>query len=353
MQPLNGMRRLVAPVVMSLAFVAGQHAFATGSGCPSDVDGDGRVSAQDLALLLADWGGSPHGSAATDIDGNGIVDAADLSIMLGAWDTCVAVPAWAELVEAKPDPAVVGSAALRAAIEQSGLAWRVRDRVAGIELLLVPEGAFMMGATPDDTLAFSDEYPAHAVAFAQPFYLGRYEVMQREFEAVMGFNPSYFPQSSLGGDADYPVETVSHDTIAGFLDATGLRLPTEAEWECACRAGTTAPNYAELGQTLDGIAWYGPNSGYITHLVGMKPANALGFHDMLGNVWEWVADWYDAGYYAVSPLASPQGPEWGIFRVIRGGSWYTPESNTRAPFRGAMWPAAELGDTGFRVARSP
>jgi formylglycine-generating enzyme required for sulfatase activity len=210
-----------------------------------------------------------------------------------------------------------------------------------------------MGASVGDDAAWSDEQPRHAVTISRPFYLGRYEVTQPEFLAVTGYNPSYFTQANDGEAQALPVETVSFPQVQGFLASTGMRLPTEAEWECACRAGTHAPTYA-IGseQTVD-LAWYSPNSGLVTHAVGQRAPNALGLHDMLGNVWEWTADWYDSLYYAASPVMDPPGPAVGAFKVIRGGSWYAPDQNTRSSFRGALWPLATFGDTGFRVARNP
>ena len=324
---------------------------AEGSGCPADIDWNGAVQAADLAVLLADWGGAPTAGVASDIDGDGVVGAADLAILLGSWNSCVEVPAWATLLEAAPDAAVVTDPGWRAAIDATGLAWRIRDRATGIEMLLVPPGSFTMGSSAADPLAFTDESPAHAVTISQAFYLGRCETTQAEYLAFTGANPSWH------GEAGYwavrPVESVTWTGAVAFVEAAGLRLPTEAEWEYACRAGTGAPNYALAGDLLGDIAWYSPNAGGETHPVATKAANALGFHDMLGNAWEWVADHYDGFYYLSSPAVDPTGPATGFLRVIRGGSWYAPESNVRSPFRGAFWPEGVLSDTGFRVARNP
>ncbi|MEY3022162.1 MAG: hypothetical protein RIS86_1360 [Planctomycetota bacterium] len=347
----RGMSRTAAA---SLLFTLGAATVANGaqgSGCPADIDGDGFVHAADLAALLADWGGAPSAGVASDIDADGVVGAADLAILLGSWNSCVEVPAWATLVEAAPDPAVVVDAAWRAAIDATGLAWRVRDRATGIEMLLVPPGSFVMGSTAADPLAFADESPAHAVTISQPFYLGRRETTQAEYLAFTGVNPSWHGEADDW--AERPVESVTASAVDAFVEAAGLRLPTEAEWEYACRAGTGAPNYALAGDSLGDIAWYGPNAGGETHPVATKTANALGFHDMLGNAWEWVADLYDGFYYLSSPAVDPTGPATGFLRVIRGGSWYAPESNVRSPFRGAFWPEGVLSDTGFRVARNP
>lgn len=351
--PARWFRALVAGSAMILPFEIGFAQDARAADCAGDIDRDGAVGAADLATLLAGWGAPNGANAASDLNGDAVVDAGDLAFVLGNWGGCVAVPAWATLVEARPDPSVVTDIELRAAIEATGLAWRVRDDASGIEMLLVPGGAFRMGASPGDALAFSDEFPAHHVVISQPYYLARHETTQAEFEAVTGYNPSFFTGSSDTGAPSNPVEMVSHTMVEGFLELTGLRLPTEAEWELACRAGSFTPTYAVAGQETVEIAWYAPNSGFETNPVGTRAPNALGFHDMLGNVWEWVADWYGGGYYAGSPPADPTGPAEGSFKVIRGGSWFVSSSNLRSSFRGAYWPAGQLGDTGFRAARAP
>ena len=350
MHRIPGSWRCVARLALSLALALAVDATArAGGACAADIDGDGGVGPQDLAAVLSHWGGGGAG----DVDGNGTVGASDLAVVLSSWGPCAVVPVWADPIELRPDPAVVADPALRAAIVATGLAWRVRDRASGIELLLVPPTAFMMGASAGDGFAFGDEYPCHQVVITHAYYLGRYEVTQGEFQGVMGYNPSYFSEASFAAGGGRPVESLSYAEINNFLNTTGLRLPTEAEWERACRAGTVEPNYAADGELLEDLAWFAPNSGYATSPVGLKAANPLGFHDMLGNVWEWVRDWYDSLYYAGSPTDDPRGPVVGLFHVIRGGSWYAPESNTRASFRGALWPETELADTGFRVAHTP
>jgi hypothetical protein len=148
----------------------------------------------------------------------------------------IVVPAWATLVEAQPDPAVVTDPALRAAIEATGLAWRVRDTATQMEMMLIPPGTFQMGCIMGSNAygCYSWEQPVHAVTLTNAFYMGRYEVTQSQWVARMGSNPSYFQGSS--DSASRPVEQVSWNTIQGYLTATGMRLPTEAEWEYACRA---------------------------------------------------------------------------------------------------------------------
>ncbi|MEI6878959.1 MAG: SUMF1/EgtB/PvdO family nonheme iron enzyme, partial [Planctomycetota bacterium] len=179
-----------------------------------------------------------QGSCAGDVNGDHVVDGADLAILLGNWGQCPAVvPAWATLLEAAPDPAVVTDANLRAAIVASGFAWRIRDNSSNIEMLLVPGGTFMMGCSPGDADCLADESPAHQVTLTNAFYLGKTEVTQAQWQVKMGSNPSYF--SGFSDSPSRPVEQVSWGTIQSFNSATGLRLPTEAEWEYACRAATT------------------------------------------------------------------------------------------------------------------
>jgi formylglycine-generating enzyme required for sulfatase activity len=230
------------------------------------------------------------------------------------------VPSWATLVEAQPDPAVVTNASLRAAIEATGLAWRVRDTATQVEMLLVPPGTFQMGCIMGSNQygCYGEELPVHQVTLTNAFYLGRYEVTQSQWVATMGSNPSVFQGQS--DSASRPVERVSWNTIQGYLSATGFRLPTEAEWEYACRAGTQTPFYngSTDDSTVGALAWYSANSGNQTRPVGGKLANAFGFHDMLGNVWEWVNDWY--GGYTAEAQTNPTGPVSASYRVFRGGS---------------------------------
>ena len=258
----------------------------------------------------------------------------------------VVVPTWATLVESDPNPAVVTDATLRAAISVSGLAWRVRDTATQMEMVLVPEGTFVMGEA-----GWAE--PVHSVTFTQAFYLGRYEVTQSQWVAKMGSNPSTYRGVSYPDAANRPVEQVSWTMIQGYLIATGMRLPSEAEWECACRAGTTTAfnNGTSDDNTVGNIAWYAGNSGYETHAVGGKAANALGLHDMSGNVWEWVNDWY--GAYSSGAQTNPLGPVSGTNRVLRGGSCGNPSYVVRSSYRNGVAPDFTSNYVGFRVARTP
>ena len=269
----------------------------------------------------------------------------------------IIVPTWATLLEAFPDPAVVTDANLRAAIMASGFAWRVRDNSANIEMLLVPGGTFMMGCSPGDTQCDANESPVHQVTLTNAFYMGKTEVTQAQWQATMGSNPSFF-----GGKPNNPVEQVSWNMIAstgGFMSITGLRLPTEAEWEYAYRAGTTTafhsyaaqPNGFNDDTLLGNIAWYYSNAGSQTHAVGGKLANGLGLHDMAGNVWEWCQDWY--GPYSSGSVTNPTGPETGTYRLLRGGYWSGISNYCRGSRRSGNYPSIADVDVGFRAVRAP
>ena len=216
-----------------------------------------------------------------------------------------------------------------------------------LQLVLIPTGRFSMGSPADEPERDEDE-TQHEVTFTRPFYLGRYAVTQEQYERITGINPSYFK------GAKNPVEQVSWDDTQMFCRKVGgvtgqlLRLPTEAEWEYACRAGTTTAYYAGHAESdLDRVAWYIANSKSQTHPVGQKRASAWGLYDMHGNVWEWCQDWY-APYRAL-PAADPQGPAEGQVRVVRGGAYYRAAKLCRAAHRGKSAMSYRYGGTGFRV----
>ena len=265
----------------------------------------------------------------------------------------IVVPSWATLVEAAPDPAVVTDPALRAAIAATGLAWRVRDTGTQMEMMLIPPGTFQMGCIMGSNQyeCYSWEEPVHQVTLTNAFYLGRYEVTQSQWVAKMGSNPSEF--QGQPDSPSRPVEKVSWTAIQGYVSATGFRLPTEAEWEYACRAGTQTPfhNGSTDDNTVGALSWYSPNAGNRTHAVGGKAANGFGVYDMLGNVWEWVNDWYDT--YPSSEQTNPLGPVSAAGRVIRGGSWFTYTFYVRSSNRYSISPGLSDVDIGFRVARTP
>ena len=262
---------------------------------------------------------------------------------------------WASVLEALPNAAVVPDATVRAKIVASGFPWRVRDNSSGIEMLLIPGGTFNMGCSASNSYGCFGDETNHQVTLSKAFYLGKTEVTQAQWQAKMGSNPSYF-----SGNANNPVEQVSWNDIAGFNTATGLRLPSEAEWEYACRGGTTTafhsmpgyPNGTNDDNLLGNIAWYNSNnSPYGTKPVAGKAANAFGMYDMSGNVWEWCNDWY--GSYAAGNVTDPAGPSTGSYRVLRGGDWAGNSVTCRSSYRYRFGPDGRNYYVGFRVARTP
>jgi len=197
-----------------------------------------------------------------------------------------------------------------------------------------------------------DEQPVHQVTISEPFYMGKYQVTQAQWRAVMGNNPSRFE-----GCDQCPVEQVSWNDAQEFISRLNSRvddefrygLPTEAQWEYACRAGTTG----DYAGNLDEMAWYSGNSGSKTYPVGQKKPNAWGLYDMHGNIWEWCQDWYDSGYYAKSPGVDPRGPEGGSDRVHRGGGWGDDGRGCRSALRGNYSPGNRFDYLGFRFTRTP
>jgi formylglycine-generating enzyme required for sulfatase activity len=265
-----------------------------------------------------------------------------------------------------------------------------------MEFVNIASGEFMMGCSVGDIDCNDDERPIHRVQITKPFEIGKYEVTQAQWQAVMGSNPS-----TIKGD-DHPVETISKNEAHDFLnklnehnDGYHYRLPTEAEWEYAARAGTTEPYVGRL----DEIAWYAGNSEDETHPVGKKKPNAWGLYDMQGNVREIVEDWYARDYYGRSPIADPTGPTPGQQRgfpggrrggfrgqggqrgepdaqqagpggrrggrggfgggrgqlpVMRGGGWDNPGPFLRISARYSYYgPTLRVSDVGFRVVREP
>jgi len=215
----------------------------------------------------------------------------------------------------------------------------------GIDMVDIPAGSFMMGSSDGD----DDEKPVHSVVLSG-FQLGKHEVTQGQWQAVMGNNPSNFQNCG----ANCPVEKVSWDAIQIFLkklnQQTGYRyrLPTEAEWEYACRSGGKNQTYCG-GNDADSLAWYPSNSKRKTHPVGQKRANGFGLYDMSGNVFEWVQDW--KGAYSSGQVTAPTGPSSGSYRVYRGGSWYSYITYSRSVNRDDNTPDFRRNYLGFRLAR--
>ena len=200
------------------------------------------------------------------------------------------------------------------------------------EMVYVEGGTFDMGATTEQgSDAESDEYPVHSVTLSD-YYIGKCEVTQELWEAVMGSNPSRFK------GAQNPVENVSWNDCQEFVSMlnslTGrtFRLPTEAEWEYAARGGKKSSHckYSGSNNIFD-VAWYHDNSRGKTHAVGTKSPNELGIYDMSGNVYEWCSDWY--GDYSAGAQTNPQGPSWGSSRVLRGGCWNHSARDCRVSYR--------------------
>ncbi len=215
-----------------------------------------------------------------------------------------------------------------------------------MDFVLIPAGTFLMGSGPD--VGDSDETPQHRVTIAQPFYLGCCEVTQRQWTELIGSNPSRFP------GATRPVENVSWNDCQRFLAALAKKtgraaaLPTEAQWEYACRAGSTTRWYfGDDERAIGAHAWVGANAHGATHAVGTKPPNAWGVYDLCGNVWEWCADWYgrpDPATVAIDPV----GPAAGTARVLRGGAWGDDANQARSAYRNSMGPDQHNPGTGFR-----
>ncbi len=227
----------------------------------------------------------------------------------------------------------------------------------GMKFVLIQPGSFMMGSPSGERHRNRDEGPRHRVVISRPFYLQTTEVTQAQYRAIMRSNPSRFK-----GCDQCPVEQVSWNDAQEFirrlnaLDKTNkYRLPTEAEWEYACRAGSgTAYYFGNNFSRLGHYAWYGANSKNRTKPVAQKRPNAWGLYDMHGNVWEWCQDWYDKRYYRRSPNRDPQGPANGCGRVLRGGSWFFRfRSTLRSARRYQFDPSLRSDNGGFRVVRIP
>ena len=226
---------------------------------------------------------------------------------------------------------------------------RPQHNLPDIAMVYVSGGTFTMGATSEQgSDADSDEKPTHSVTLSG-YYIGKYEVTQELWEAVMGSNPSYFKGDNL------PVERVSWNDVQEFLRKlnamTGkrYRLPTEAEWEFAARGGNSSRGYKYSGSnSLGNVAWYYDNSGSRTHAVGTKSPNELGIYDMSGNVWEWCQDW--KGGYSSSPQRNPKGPNSGSRRVIRGGGLFSDARSCRVSCRFGNTPDSRSYILGFRLA---
>ena len=229
----------------------------------------------------------------------------------------------------------------------------------GFEMIWIPPGELMMGSPPSEKDRYDDEGPQHAVTISSGFWLGKYEVTKRQWKAVMGTEP-WKNKNYVSVDPDSPAVYVNWNDTQEFvkrLNATGdvaYRLPTEAEWEYACRSGTkTAYSFGDSSSQLGDYAWWNGNADSkgedYAHVVGRKPPNAWGLYDMHGNVWEWCHDWY--GSYTSASVTDPQGPSAGTLRVNRGGGWNRSARRSRSAHRYRYVPNDQNAYLGFRLAR--
>jgi formylglycine-generating enzyme required for sulfatase activity len=345
-----------------------------------DANADGTVNISDaisvLGFLFLGWQEAVPCADAGDVDDSGTLDIADAVYLLGyVFQGGPAPPA--PFGKCGPDPTAdaLDCAAFPPCPQKPGNPViegfdplgeneqgypEYRHLATGLSFVLLPGGTFLMGSPADEPGHQSDEGPVHEVELS-PFLISKYEVTQEVWERVMGSNPSRFwnfPESP-----SHPVEQVSWNDAQAFCQATGLNLPTEAQWEYACRAGTRTAFYNGpitnpfecADALLDAIGWYCGNSGSRTHPVGGKLPNAFGLHDMAGNVWEWCQDWYSATEYQgrQGGVMDPQGPGTGSGRVFRGGSWTNFAGECRASNRPFSSPGGRSGLIGFRVSMTP
>ncbi len=251
-----------------------------------------------------------------------------LFLLLGAWSVS------AEEKVAQPLDAKESLKMMQEEIEwESAQLQRLSERV------LIPAGEFSMG----NPSGLENEKPVHKV-YVDAFYMDKFEVTQLQYESVMENNPSYFRKCLL-----CPVEKVSFHNAEAYCKKLAKRLPTEAEWEKAARGGKEDIFYWQDDDPED-YAWTGNNSDHRTHPVGERQPNAYGLHDMAGNVWEWVQDWYDPAYYNHSPVKNPKGPENGEKRVVRGAAWGHLPELLRHTYRESYEPNTRYINGGFRCA---
>jgi formylglycine-generating enzyme required for sulfatase activity len=253
-----------------------------------------------------------------------------------------------------------------------------------IGMKLIPAGEFLMGSPESDKDASSVEKPQHQVRITQPFYLGIHQVTRGQFRRFVeaaryqaeaekdgkggyGWDASSkewkqdpkFTWNSVGFEQtdDHPVVNVSWNDASAFCEwlsrqeGQKYRLPTEAEWEYACRAKTTRFSFGDDEKLLDQHGWYAGNSNNQTHPVGQKKENAFGLEDMHGNVWEWCCDGYESDYYQTSPASDPPGAEVAEYRVVRVGSWDNDPQVARSAYRRRFTPGTRYFALGIRVAR--
>jgi formylglycine-generating enzyme required for sulfatase activity len=266
--------------------------------------------------------------------------------------------------------------------------FKISSNSGGNDVVLISSGNFQMGNTGNYG-GYSYEKPVHTVTLTNSYYMGKYEVTQALWKSVMGTNPSYFKGDSLPveevcwyeavdfcnklSDKDglarcYTISmngasTLCDNRVTVTCDWTkkGWRLPTEAEWEYACKAGTSSDFYSgqltnsscsPLDNNLNSIAWYCGNASNKTHNVGGKTANNYGLYDMSGNVFEWCWDWFSSTYYSGGAMTDPKGPSSGSYRVLRGGAWCNEAIYCRSAYRSYGYPYFRYNSSGFRICRT-
>jgi formylglycine-generating enzyme required for sulfatase activity len=210
----------------------------------------------------------------------------------------------------------------------------------GLTYVWIPPGKFMMGCSPGDNACKDDEKPPHEVTISNGFWMGKTDVTQAAYERVLEKNPSSFKGANL------PTENVDWNEAESYCKAVGMRLPTEAEWEYAARAGSTESRYGDLNR----IAWYSANGENQTHEVAQKQANAWGLYDMLGNVSQWTED--SKLLYASDSLRDPRGPASGQQRTLRGGAWSSGPEFVRVSGRAAILPKFHSAFIGLRCVEN-
>ncbi|MDA0748543.1 MAG: SUMF1/EgtB/PvdO family nonheme iron enzyme [bacterium] len=298
----------------------------------ADFNGNGTVDFSDFVLFAQAYNST---QTRYDLNGNGTVDFSDFILFARAYGQ-------------------------RAGQEDNSLTVTLSGSTT-MDLVYVQPGTFTMGSPGSEPGRDSDEGPQHEVTISQGFHLGKYEVTQGQWQAVMGTTP-WGGQSSVQSNANHPAAYVSWNDAQAFIHKLNVaagdslyRLPTEAEWEYACRARTTTRwSFGDDESQLKDYAWYYDNAWAIVeqygHEVGTKKANLWGLHDMHGNVWEWCQDWY--GSYSSSAQVDPMGPVSGLARVVRGGGFYHLALFTRSAYRISASPSFPPSPhLGFRLLR--
>ena len=313
--------------LITLFFALCVGAFASSAtAAVGDVNADGSVNVSDVTALVNQIIGSGSYSAqACDVNGDGEVNVSDVTALVNL------------IINGGGES------------EDSNQTFTVNG--VSFDMIAVEGGTFTMGATAEQVSdAYSDEKPTHQVTLSS-YYIGKTEVTQELWQAVMGSNPSGFSGANL------PVEKVSWEDCQIFIailnELTGkyFRLPTEAEWEYAARGGNKSKGYKYSGSnTIDDVAWYSSNSSSKTHPVATKAPNELGIYDMSGNVLEWCSDWYSSSYYSSSSQYNPTGPASGSRRVYRGGSWGSSARLCRVSHRDYNGPSYRFYNLGLRLA---